>query len=209
MKKNFWFSIALLCAYAVLRANEAPMIGVYSGSFDPPTTAHYKIIMAALEEQKLNKLVLYVNQYGKKPYRAKVEERKKMLETMLGDKNNLISVFIQTNADKRIDYRTIREPGCKLALIIGEDSYFKRLELPEIQKIPTDKIIIIPRASDSMGLKEVVGPEVQIMHITGIDGISSTRAYQQLQLGDYSNVEITESVLKYILENRLYLPRQE
>jgi len=185
------------------------MIGVYSGSFDPPTLAHYKIILAALEENHFDKFVIYVNQFGKKPYQADSAQRKKMLEVMLKDRGDTISVIIQTDPDKRINYRQIREPGQKLALIIGEDSYFKRLALREEQKIAFEKIFVIPRTSVTKSLNEVLESDVQIMYLPNIDDISSTKVRHDLQSGNFSNIELHESVLKYICTNRLYSVPEE
>ena len=128
-----------------------------------------------------------------------------MVELLLEDISDVISVVIQGNADKRIDYRNIRQPGYRLALVIGEDSYFKRLELPEIQKIPVDKIFVVPRASEFTALQQALGPEAQIMYVPDIDNISSTKVCQELKAGNFSKIDTDKMVLKYILENRLYL----
>lgn len=204
MKRVQLFLAVLFCAHRFLSANNSQLIGVYSGSFDPPTMAHHKIILAALQEQQFDQLIIYVNQFGKKPYQANPLERKKMLEIMLEDQADSISVIIQSNPDKRIDYRNIQGSDHRLALIIGEDSYFKRLTLPEIQKIPVDKIFVIPRASVYTALQQALVPNAQIMYIPNIDGISSTKIRQQLRSGDFSDIKLNESVQRYIVANRLY-----
>jgi len=204
MKRFFLFFLVLLFTHEQLRSDEVRIIGVFSGSFDPPTTAHQKIILAALEKQRFDKLIIYVNQFGKKPYHADPSHRKKMLEIMLRDKADLVSVIIQTNADKRIDYRKIREPGTLLALIIGEDSYFKRLALPEIQKIPVEEIYVVPRTSEFTALASALAPKEHIMYIPNIQSVSSTKTRKQLISGIFSEINLHKDVLEYIHANHLY-----
>ena len=202
MKKNLLLLLALLSVHYGLSAENVSRIGVYSGSFDPPTKAHNRIISKIIEGQEFDELIIYVNRYGNKSHQVSPEERKRMLEIML--KDEAITVTIQSNPDKRIDYRKMRGPGQKLSLIIGEDSYFKRQSLPEEQKIPVDKIFVIPRFSIFTDLEAALGPDAQILYVPNIDDISSTTIRRQLQLGDLSEIALEESVLRYILENHLY-----
>ena len=179
------------------------LIGVYSGSFDPPTLAHYKIILEGIKKHSFDKLFLYVNRYGKKSYKASLIERKKMLEIMFSQHKDLISVVFQNNNDKRIDYRNIRG-DCMLALIIGEDSYLKRLKLPYEQQILADKIIIIPRTSIFTDLQSTLRSNDEIMWVPGIDEISSTKVRKQLKSREFSDIHLNKKTLKYILKNNLY-----
>ena len=202
MKKKLLLLFSLFSLHQGLSAKDVPMIGVYSGSFDPPTKAHHKIISKIIAEQKFDALIVYVNRYGSKSFQVSPEQRKSMLETML--EGEVVTVVIQSNPDKRIDYQKMREPGQGLALIIGEDSYFKRLALPEEQRISVDRIFVIPRFSVFTDLEAALGSNAHILYVPNIQDISSTRIRRQLQLGDLSEIALEEGVLRYIVENHLY-----
>ncbi|MCB0368538.1 MAG: hypothetical protein KDD45_03620 [Bdellovibrionales bacterium] len=185
---------------------KAMSIGVYSGSFDPPTLAHYKIILEVIRKHTFENLFLYINRYGKKSYSANLTERKKMLELMFSQHKNLISVVSQHKQDKRIDYRKIRGTNHNhiLTLIIGEDSYLKRLGLPLEQQISADKVIVIPRTSIFTDLQSTLQSNDEIMFIPDIDGVSSTKVRKHLKSKDLSGIHLSKEVLRYILKNNLY-----
>ena len=126
-----------------------------------------------------------------------------MLEIMFSQYKDLISVVFQNNEDKRIDYRNIRG-DCMLGLIIGEDSYLKRLELPYEQQIPADKIIIIPRTAIFTDIQSTLRSNDEVMFVPDIDEVSSTKVRKQLKSSEFSDIHLNKKILKYILKNNLY-----
>lgn len=185
-------------------AEKQKTVGVYSGSFDPPTTAHLSIILSALSTNELDKLVLYVNTRGNKKYKACANQRKEMLELMLRDYADRIFIYLQTVDDKRSDYRKIRGVNNKFVLIIGEDSYEKRRSLPPIQVIECDKIFVVSRNTDAEALHVKLGQEAVAMPIANAQSISSTLVREKLRKGELFDIELDQSVLHYILTNNLY-----
>jgi len=185
-------------------AEKQKTIGIYSGSFDPPTKAHLDIILSTLSTNELDKLILYVNTMGDKDYQAQADQRKEMLELMLRDYTDRISVYLQTTSDKRSDYRKIRGIDNKLVLIMGEDSYEKRLSLHPIQIIECDKIFIIPRKADSKALQVKLGSEAKVILVANTHSISSTLVREKLKNEELSGIDLHKDVLNYILSNNLY-----
>lgn len=202
MKKGLFFFVALFCVYSALIAEEL-RVGLYSGSFDPPTLAHNEVISTAMRELQLDKFIVYVNKYGRKSYKAGAEERKKMLEIMLQDKADRVSVIVQSAHDKRSDYLNLLVPDQKLILVVGEDSYYDRLARSESERFPFDEIVIIPRDSTAT-LSSVMEANARVMYVPNIEGISSSKIKKQLQSGDFSHIKLDENVLRYISENHLY-----
>jgi nicotinic acid mononucleotide adenylyltransferase len=195
---------AIFISVSWLSANESNMVGVYTGSFDPPTIAHRKIILKAINENHCDRVIVYVNQFGKKNYHASPANRKKMIELMMKDHSDLVSVMIQGCPDKRVDFQNLRNKNKNLALIVGEDSYYKRLALPEIQHVSVDKIIVIPRSSEYKDLISKLGPKDRVIFIPEITDISSSKIRDQLEKGDLNNIQLDKNVLNYVLEKKLY-----
>lgn len=184
-------------------------VAIYSGSFDPPTRAHKEIVLQALDLGKFERLTVYVNQFGKKKYKASIEDRKKMLEIMLADYSDKVSIAVQSHGDKRTDFRKLRGVNNHLTLIIGEDSYQKRLQLPPLQIAECDELFIIPRSPDSNMSFDLPQSGVTVIPIRSAALISSTNARAKLSQGERPEEEIEAGVLSYILANNLYAKEQE
>jgi nicotinic acid mononucleotide adenylyltransferase len=104
-------------------------VGVYWGTFDPPTKAHLHIIKSAIDTHQLTKLIVVINDDSKtkKEYKTSGVERKKMMSLVLpGDIRDKIDVRVQTD-EKQISYSDLKSEFSKQRVIavVGEDSFLK------------------------------------------------------------------------------------
>ena len=180
------------------------LMAIYTGSFDPPTKAHKEIILKSLEKGQFDQFIVYVNQFGKKKYKASVEDRKKMLEIMLKDHLDKVAITIQTQGDKRTDFRKLRGLQSQLTLVVGEDSYQKRLLLPSIQLAECDRLFVIPRNAKSKILAHESSPDLEVIPLEKEIFISSTAAREKLFKGELPKNELEPLVLNYVLSKGLY-----
>ncbi|MFH1619695.1 MAG: hypothetical protein ABIG11_07290, partial [bacterium] len=99
-------------------------VGVFGGSFDPPTLAHKEIIETAIDKYNLRKLYLLLNLGGQKNYKASASEREAMLRLMLGVRMEKITFIplILTDKKNEINRRLkAREGADKLYVFMGQD----------------------------------------------------------------------------------------
>ena len=119
-----------------LYCSEDIKIGIYSGTFDPPTLAHNNIIRSAIKHLNLDKLYIFVNKNGEKNYKCSARQRVEMLECMLNDIQDKVIIIDQCSDKKYQDYlmlkKCIHQPVIN---ITGYDSYCRRLKLPVDERI--------------------------------------------------------------------------
>lgn len=130
------------------------MTGVYWGAFDPPTIAHEAIIKASLNDIRLKKLIVVINNHSYKEYTNSLENRLKLMSQVIqATGHNNFELTWQDNINK-IDFASLRnktsEPLCAIA---GYDSYKKWVAYsrPEDRQ-QYDAIAVIPRGDEEPAL---------------------------------------------------------
>ncbi len=186
-------------------------IGLYSGTFDPPTKAHDTIIRSALENLNLERLYIFVNKNGVKNYKYSSEERVEMLKRMLKDIEDRVVIIAQSSDCKRADYQMIKNILIKdkVIHIVGEDSYERRLLILPENRIQFDAIVILPRIISGQNEKRLENLESNAFYLPinrkELLGISSTKVRSQLANRDYHGIALSTEVLSYIIEHHLYI----
>lgn len=181
-------------------------IGVYSGTFDPPTLAHNHIIRSSITYLKLDKLYIFVNKNGEKSYKCSAKQRVEMLENMLKDIQDKIVVIDQFSDKKYHDYlmlkKCIHQP---ITGIVGYDSYVRRMSLPQEMRIEFDAIAIIPRFEAQSSALELESIAFMLpLNLNILHGTSSTEVRRKIAVNSYENIALHDSVLAYIIKHNLY-----
>jgi nicotinic acid mononucleotide adenylyltransferase len=160
-----------------------PEYAIYSGSFDPPTLAHGEIIRQVLKQYNLKKIYIIVNKYNKKNFKSSANQRIKMMEIMLGDLKEKVVILSQDSPNKRTDYLILKKILNKpILLFTGEDSYLRKLDLPEKERLSFDYTVIIPRNSRKIDRKNLE-KNATVLHIDPfLLNVSSTKARDCLKL---------------------------
>ena len=184
-------------------------IGIYSGTFDPPTKAHNAIIRSAIKNLGLEKLYIFVNKNGEKNYKCSSQERVAMLQLMLEDLQDKVVIIAQASDNKRSDYLMIKKIlNQKIIHITGEDSYQRRLFVKPENRVLFDVIAIIARDTDQDKAVDIkLEKNAFYLPITSnesIESISSTKTRAKLAMKRYNNIDVTPEVLSYIIEHSLY-----
>jgi nicotinic acid mononucleotide adenylyltransferase len=188
-------------------------IGLYSGTFDPPTRAHEAIILTSIEKLKLDKLYIFVNKNDEKVYKCSILQRIEMLKCMLKDIKEKVVIIDQSSDNKHQEYlilkKIISEP---IILITGQDSYERRLKVEIANRDKFHAIAVIPRVGIS---KDIILEEnafylpLTDKEIETIKDVSSTKIREQLAKKDFNNLALNPSVINYIIEHNLYEFRPE
>lgn len=184
-------------------------IGIYSGTFDPPTKAHNAIIRSAISNLGLEKLYIFVNKNGEKNYKCSSQQRVEMLQLMLSDIQEKVVIIAQASDNKRSDYLMIKKIlNQKIIHIIGVDSYQRRLLVIPENRVNFDAIALIPR-NDEQQKYEIFQLEDNVFYLPitsseDISSISSTKIRAKLSMKSYKNIALTPEVLSYIIEHSLY-----
>jgi len=141
--------IAIFCC-GFCRTSSPNMTGVYWGAFDPPTGAHAAIIVAAVNDIPLKKLIVVVNNHQYKNYTYPLAIRMQLIGEII-QSNGLENVEILWQDDThKIDFWALRkmtlDPLCAVA---GYDSYKKWVDYSSPQERSAyDAIAVVPRGDD-------------------------------------------------------------
>jgi cytidyltransferase-like protein len=195
-----------------------PVVGVYWGTFDPPTLAHGNIVKTAFKQLKLTKLIIVINNNSKtgKTYTIPIDERKKMFREMLCAeyKNEEcikhFAVFSQTdNFD--FSYSKIKELSIyqKIIAIVGQDSFDAYKKYISAY----DMVAIMPRGNQH----DLLDAEIQKLGLTNIVilktdksflGVSSTKVREAVKNNDidYLTNASAPRVKKSILTRGFFKP---
>jgi nicotinic acid mononucleotide adenylyltransferase len=134
----------------------AQNIGVCWGTFDPPTLAHFNIMLSAISQGRLDKLIVVVNDNtGPKHYHTPGVERAAMIRKMLWDNHHQrpieimqhtpIEIIVQNDAYK-VDDKLVQElnPDAQIIPIVGQDSFITGAKYCKAY----DKVIVAPRGEN-------------------------------------------------------------
>jgi len=110
-------------------------IGLYWGTFDPPTKAHFNIMLNAIKQGKLDKLIIVVNDLsGPKHYHTPGKDRAAMIRKMLWDNNHQqpiaimqdtpIEIIVQTD-NYKVDDKLVAKMNedAWVVPVVGQDSF--------------------------------------------------------------------------------------
>jgi nicotinic acid mononucleotide adenylyltransferase len=205
LKKLTYLTIVL--TLTVVSYASAAKLGVYSGSFDPPTKAHFAIMKSAFKQHGVEKLLVMVNEDGGKDFNASIDERIGMIREMTKEYAGQVEILPVTNANKNVlPHAKVKEGNFdKLYRIIGQDS-FETLP-PEVMNDPGNDWMVVPRDRNQ---RLPTGANVHIVEIDGIDDVSSTAVRKALAENKSTENLLDPAVTKYIKERQLYaLPSGE
>lgn len=141
---------ATLYMNSISTSQNPNIVGVYWGAFDPPTSAHYEIMKSAIQNLKLKKLIVVVNNSSYKNYTYSLEERKKTIQYKIQE-NGLKNVEILDQDDSnKINYTYLRRlTNDPLYAIAGYDAYVRWLKYSsDSERNEYNAIIVVPRGDD-------------------------------------------------------------
>lgn len=211
LKKQLLSFLYLLSFSAILFASKDIKIGVYSGTFDPPTLAHNHVIRKTIDFLNLDKLFIFVNKNGEKNYKCSAHQRVEMLKVMLADIADKVVIIDQCSDKKYHDYlllkKCINQP---IVMITGYDSYARRLLISEDIRINFDQIAIIPRFGE-MDETITLEPTAFMLPLDEsiLKNVSSTKVRKQLAEKIFHGIDLHPATLSYVISNSLYLMNNE
>ncbi len=175
------------------------VFGIYTGSFDPPSNAHKKIMTQALDNYPIKKLLIFVNVSGSKDFKSSFAERRAMILGMLGLDADRVEVrpILRENVNETME--AINKMA-KTIQFIGQDSFEA---LPPSSMLDTNrKWIVIPRGREPLYIPENANAEA----LAPIDDTSSSEIRALIVKNKANEANIDPFVRDYILEHRLYVP---
>lgn len=197
MKPNLFHKALISSLFLVmvsLVANGA--VGVYTGSFDPPTKAHEAIIRAGAKEPGVDKLYVLVNVSGSKNFNTSSYERIEMLKTALSDLAGKID-FRPVLQEAKQDLISQISQGQKTITMIGEDSY---LALPNGALDDLSRQWLVFRRIGASAPVNSVKENVQFREVPGIEGeVSSSLAREIIgttEVAKYLNPDVVSLIRK-------------
>ncbi len=175
-------------------------VGIYTGSFDPPTNAHKKIMTQGLENYPITKLLIFVNVSGSKDFKTSFAERREMILGMLGPYADRVEVrpILRENVNE-----TMEDINKKTNTVqfIGQDSFEA---LPsDAMTDPNRRWVVIPRGNEPLQIPEKANAEA----LAPIDDTSSSQIRALIIQNKIDEANIDPFVRDYITEKRLYVPK--
>ncbi|MBY0414838.1 MAG: hypothetical protein K2Q18_11760 [Bdellovibrionales bacterium] len=177
---------------------DRPLVGIYTGSFDPPTNAHKNIMLMASEKYPLDELYIFVNVSGSKDFKTSFNERKEMIEGMFAGSGKKIRVvaILQENKNEVIENISSR---FNTVQFIGQDSFEGLPE--ESMKDPNRKWVVFPRGDKELVIPKDVNAETMEVGVeTSSSEVRALILEQRIQEAD-----IDPFVAEYIMKHKLYV----
>ncbi len=197
-------------------------LGVFSGSFNPPTIAHVRLCEHAQKHLQLHEvlLLLAVVNVDKTRFDFSLEERVKMMATVAQERPNWSAALCSHGrfVEKAQAVAKAYPEGTKVWFIVGYDTLVRIFEPRFYPDAPMQealrrffelaRLAVFPRGnSDERAISEFLKqPEVKLF-ADQIDilptepsllWISSTLVRQKLRLGEPVNELVPQSVLKFL-----------
>lgn len=182
---------------------------IYGGAFNPPTIGHFKIIEYLIKKFPNNKLIILpTNNFYKSNEIVSFKNRKEMLEIMCKDFIELVEI---SNYEETLDkyygtYYTLKHFNHPL-FVIGADSLktmHSWIKYPDV--LIENRFIVFPR--DEINVKELINNDELLNKYKNnfiicddFDLVDASSTNYRLNKND--NV-VTNEVLKYIKDNKLY-----
>ena len=147
------------------KTDNKPGIGIYWGTFDPPTLAHADIIAKSIAQFKLSKLIVVVNDNSTtgKTYKIPGKVRANMIRRMFYQSPLKGSIVVLCQTDKfSLTYAKVKEIySRKVYSIVGQDSF----EYYGKKCAGYDQVIVVPRGNNHQKLQEKIA-EYQLTNIS-------------------------------------------
>jgi nicotinic acid mononucleotide adenylyltransferase len=177
------------------------LIGIYTGTFDPPTNSHKKIMMLALEKYHVNQLNIYVNISGTKDFKTSYLEREAMIAGMLGKNFSKVKIMPILQENKEDVIAAIDEgPGIQTLQFSGQDSFDT---MPaDIVRARNRRWVVIPRGDSPVNIPDNSHVDV----IDPIDDTSSSQIRKLIAENRLDEANIDPFVADYIRKKHLYVP---
>lgn len=177
------------------------LIGIYTGTFDPPTNSHKAIMMLAIEKYHVNQLYIYVNVSGTKDFKTSYLEREAMISGMLGKNFSKVKIMPILQENKEDVISAVDEsPGIQTIQFSGQDS-FDTLP-PDLVRARNRRWVIIPRGDTPVNIPENSNVDV----LAPIDDTSSSQIRKLIGENRLDEANIDPFVADYIRKKHLYVP---
>ena len=179
-------------------------IGIFPGSFNPPTKAHFEIVDLLYNKKILDKIIFIpVKNNGKDL--ISLEHRINMLKFYTNDNSYLEVSSVMINYSK-FNYQVLGEFNDDLYIIVGSD-LLKRFHTFDNYQMMLEKykFIIVNRDDDVNSLieKYYYNYQDKFIVIEYCNQLSSTLVREYIN-SDMVSEMIDNRVLDYIRENKLY-----
>jgi nicotinic acid mononucleotide adenylyltransferase/uridine phosphorylase len=221
IRKKFCMQLFIL-AYGALAVffvsiGMAASVGVYAGSFDPPTQAQIAIIRCALGDsglpkecqavaRKISHLVVLVNEDDGKDTLASTRERVLMVKTALRKYSDRIEVVASTPAKREA---LLKDKNAEqLVQLVDKDSY-EALKFSPASQDPRLAWVVFPRRGES-NTSPVVVPKKLPSNVTLLsefkefEGVSSSAVQKAIKAGEPIEGLVDSGVKKIIEKLGLY-----
>ncbi len=191
-------------------------IGLFGGSFNPPTNAHMALAKTALEKCKLDRIVFVpMGDCYEKQGLAKAKYRYEMLEIACKVEEHFEVSDLEIKVNKKLDtidaFRLIEKtyPNEEKYFLMGADNFIKLLNWKDIDALSKYNYIVFER--ENIDLKEYIENSDILKH-TKIE-IIENKDYKNKSATEFRNLFkenkinhdiIPEEVLEYIKTNNIY-----
>lgn len=182
---------------------------IYWGYFDPPTLAHKEIIVQALNQLGIDKIIVVLNnpKDSDKNNSTDINQRFKMMDILLQDYKDKVILVIQDEGQKA-DYHTVKKHiDGKLYAVAGQDSYEKWAQY-EKNLTAYDKIIVVPRhvPDSKQPFSFFLPPNIMVLKIEqDLYTCSSTKVRSHIQEEAILQKLLNSKIIRYVKQNNLYL----
>lgn len=177
------------------------LIGIYTGTFDPPTNAHKEIMTLAIEKYHVNQLNIYINISGTKDFKTSYQEREAMISGMLGKHSSKVKIIPVLQENKEAIIAAVDEaPGIQTIQFSGQDSFDTMP--PDVVRARNRRWVVIPRGDSEVNIPENSNVDV----LNPIDDTSSSQIRKLIAENRLDEANIDPFVADYIRKNHLYVP---
>ena len=181
-------------------------LGFFGGCFNPPTIAHYKLALKAVEVADLDKLYFVpMGDYYYKEELVASEDRFQMLKIMVQNETKLDVSRIQMDQKKELQaidtFRLIQQKyyNSQKFFIMGSDNFEKIVFWKCAKELLNSYQYIVLNRGNFESNKVLT-----IDFDNNLKNISSSLVREKIQNGDSIKDLVTKDVEKYILEKGLY-----
>lgn len=186
-------------------AANAPRIGYYIGSFDPPTLAHRAAVIEAIRHFGLTKVYITVNYNTDKDFNASISERIAMLRLLFADMGDVVVILREPLEGRRAFARWVlaRHPGEHVIGIFGADTFDKNFKI--FAGEPRFDFVRIARPmTETCSAEAAYVPVVYEIMLQDADGVSSSEARRRIGLGIDTSDILSAGVFRFVGDNHLY-----
>lgn len=186
---------------SMTQATSKELIGIYTGTFDPPTNSHKKIMMLAIEKYHVNQLYIYVNISGTKDFKTSYLEREAMIAGMLGKNSSKVKIMPVLQENKESVIAAVDEgAGVQTLQFSGQDSFDTMP--PDIVRARNRRWVVIPRGDSPVNIPDNSNVDV----LEPIDDTSSSQIRKLIAENRLDEANIDPFVADYIRKKHLYVP---